>query len=323
MAARIPLAAKVWFRIVGAALRSLSPIAKKWEHKRTEQLSKRGAGIDPVFIVGAPRTGSTALYQTLLHALPVRYIDNLACLLAANPVFGCFLSDRLFGDAPGGGFRSDLGNTYAQGLHAPSECGEIWYRWLPRDRHFIDWCDIGDELVCQVRTTVEAMCGVFEAPVLFKNLNAGQRLRLLHKALPGARIIFARRDPYYVAQSILLARRRQGLSDDHFWSVMPANAEDIRRIKDPYRQIVEQVYHIERQIVEDLGLFPSGNVLTVWYEDLVDDWNEVVKRISMALQLDSRTEFGQPLLGTGNQILIDQEEERAIRSRIEEIEWPV
>ena len=49
-----------------------------------------------VFIIGAPRTGSTILYQVITSLIDVSYIDNLANLARYNPYFGLRLSHLFF-----------------------------------------------------------------------------------------------------------------------------------------------------------------------------------------------------------------------------------
>ena len=85
----------------------------------------------PVFIIGAPRTGSTFLYQSITNSLDVAYIDNLVELFYDSFCAGFFISKALYGNKPHNNFVSYHGNTRRLGgLHAPSECGAFWYRWL-------------------------------------------------------------------------------------------------------------------------------------------------------------------------------------------------
>src|SRR5690606_3871153 len=150
-----------------------------------------------------------------------------------------------------------------------SECGEFWYRWLPRDRHFIDHDEITDQMVKGIREEVLGASKYLQRPLLFKNLNAGQRLRLIRKAFPEAKIIFVRRDPRFVARSILNARRKVGTPSNRWWSIMPANVEELLQL--PEAEVgVAQVYCLGRQIEEDLKLFPKENVQIIHYQELGD-----------------------------------------------------
>lgn len=213
----------------------------------------------PVFIIGAPRTGSTILYQALTNAYQFAYIDNIASAWHRNLRFGLWLSNKKYGDKPHNNFEAEHGNTLKFGGHAPSECGQFWYRWLPKDRHFIDHHEITPRMLNEIRKEVLGASAYLKRPLLFKNLNMGQRLRLVHKAFPDAKIIFVRRDPRFVTRSILKARKKVGAREGQWWSIMPPNVDHLLTLPEE-QMCVAQVYYLERQIEEDLALFPTHNV---------------------------------------------------------------
>lgn len=226
----------------------------------------------PIFIVGAPRTGSTILYQALTNAFQLAYIDNVACTWHRNLRFGLWLSRKKYGNKPHNNFKAQFGNTSKFGGHSPSECGQFWYRWLPKNRHFIDYHEITDGMVEGVRREVLGASAFLEQPLVFKNLNVGQRLRLIREAFPEAKIIFVRRDPRFVVRSILQTRKKVGVGEGQWWSVMPPNVSDLLNLTE-LEMCAAQVYHVERQIEEDLTLFPAQNTRQVHYQSLD---NEVV-----------------------------------------------
>lgn len=221
----------------------------------------------PVFIIGAPRTGSTILYQALTNKYNLAYIDNTACTWHHNLRFGMWLSQKKYGDSPHHNFVADHGNTQKFGGHAPSECGGFWYRWLPKNRHFVDHQDITEHMVDGIRAEVLGVSAFLNKPLLFKNLNAGQRLRLISRAFPNAKIIFIRRDPRFVIHSILKARRKAGARESDWWSIMPPNVDELRSLPET-KMCAAQVYFLERQIEEDLALFPAENVKEIGFQDL-------------------------------------------------------
>lgn len=244
------------------------PIILFWEniYFRTDECS----ALQPTFIIGAPRTGSTILYQALTNAYRFAYIDNLACTWHRNLRFGLWLSRKRYGDCPHNNFKSVHGNTRKFGGHAPSECGQFWYRWLPMDRHFIDHDEVSPHAVNQMRAEVFGASNYLQRPLLFKNLNAGQRLRLIHRAFPDAKIIFVRRDPRFVTRSLLNARKKAGIPEDQWWSIMPPNVDELRTLPEGER-CAAQVYSLERQIEQDLSLFPEENVKEIHYQTLNED----------------------------------------------------
>ncbi|GAA3904750.1 hypothetical protein GCM10022228_13700 [Halomonas cibimaris] len=263
----ITFLSKIRRKILALLLRFLSPAIRIWENhffhsdKKTEH--------PPVFIIGAPRTGSTILYQALTNAYQFAYIDNTACAWHRNLRFGLWLSRRKYGDAPHDNFKAEHGNTSNFGGHAPSECGQFWYRWLPKDRHFIDHHEVTPKMVAEIRREVLGASACLQRPLLFKNLNAGQRLRLIHQAFPDAKIIFVRRDPRFVIRSIRKARQKTGTRAGQWWSIMPPNVDDLLALPEG-AMCAAQAYYLEEQIDKDLMSFPEENVQRVHYQDFDD-----------------------------------------------------
>ena len=65
----------------------ISPLISLWEQKYFLKYRDFKPKYQPIFIIGAPRTGSTILYQTITNQLDVLYIDNMICALNKNLFF--------------------------------------------------------------------------------------------------------------------------------------------------------------------------------------------------------------------------------------------
>lgn len=235
----------------------------------------------PIFIIGAPRTGSTILYQALTNAYSVKYIDNEASRWYRNLLFGMWLSHRKYLNSPHDNFKADHGDTNKYGGHAPSECGSFWYKWLPKDRHFVDHDEVTTLMIEGLRFDIGRVQEYFGAPMLFKNLNAGQRLRLISKSFPDAKIIFLRRDPRFVVRSIMSARSKVGVGPDKWWSVMPPNVKELAHLPES-NKCAAQVYFLEKQISDDLALFPKSNIRILHYQNLNE---EAIKSLAKWLKV--------------------------------------
>ena len=236
--------------------------------------ARRNESPSPVFIVGAPRTGSTALYQLLTHCFSIGFIDNLAALFYGSLGLGVTVSNVMYGNKPHESFSSQAGNTRQDGLHGPSECGSFWYRWLPREDHFVhaDYLTQSQKrhVRCEVsRAQGASGCGAF----LFKNLNAGQRLQLIADVFPEARLIWCRRNLDCTIQSIESARKQIGVPKNDIWSIRPRNWRDLVKLPE-HELIKQQVLTLESQIEADISLFPPDSTAVVYYED----WCENVVR---------------------------------------------
>ena len=262
--------------------RLVSPLATPLEGRVIQRLGgdspEAARDYHPVFIVGAPRSGSTALYQALTECLDLLYIDNLASLFYRNLYLGMWLSQTTFRRRRHGCFKSEQGSTEGCGLHAPAECGDFWYRWLPREPHYIPEGQLEEEALQQIRHTIYAIIHRFQRPLLFKNLNAGQRMGMLRQIAPSARFIFIRRDPVFTAQSIMETKGKKGLDARDWWSIMPENQPRLLALDGP-EMAVAQVFYLERQIMMDRRLFPPEQCVDIGYEDFCRDVAGTVERL--------------------------------------------
>jgi len=298
----------------------ISPLIRFWEKKYIRIYSSTELKHQPVFIIGAPRTGSTILFQVLSNQLDVIYVDNLICHFHRNFFAGCRISDRVFKQRAHNCFTSENGDTSSGGLRAPSECGAFWYRWLPSDRHFLDYHEISDDMVRNVRREIAAVINYYDKPILFKNLNAGQRLRLLHQCFPEAKFVVVNREPLYAAQSILLAKRRLGLIDNEFWSIMPGNVDQLKTLSG-YEQITKQIYFLQGQIFKDRRLFNDKNFLTVEYSNLNSELNVILEQCRTFIGASERSGFVEPDISVVEQCKLDDKEISRFETEIEKLDW--
>ena len=300
---------------VNKTIGASSPVVRKWEKPLIDYYGNLELKKQPVFIIGAPRTGSTILYQALTNIYDVLYVDNLVCRFHRNFFFGFWLSNRFYRSKPHNNFSADHGRT--KGWHSPSECGQFWYKWLPRHRHFIDYDDITPEIVRQIRLEITSVINYFNKPLVFKNLNAGQRIRLLTTCFPEATFLFITRDPVQTVQAILMAKRELHVDDGAFWSIMPRNVRELEKL-DPFEQIAKQVYFLERQIVQDSSLTARGGFYTIEYKKLslsyVDD-------LARKLKFDKRQRYEIPSIRINEAMLVKKEEFQLLAAQIEKLDW--
>ncbi len=298
----------------------LSPLILMFEKGYIKKYSNQPLKHQPVFIIGAPRTGSTILYQTLTNQMDILYVDNLVCRFYKNFFFGFWLSDKLFKQKAHNCFKSNHGDTAKCGLHAPSECGGFWYRWLPMDKHFMDNNDITDDMAKEIKEEITAIINHFDKPIIFKNLNAGQRLRLLKQCFPEAKFIFIKREPVFTAQSILKAKRKIGTEDNEFWSVMPKNYKELEKLN-PYEQIVKQIYSIEKQILEDSKLFDNNNFLIINYKDLGKEFETTLTICRNFVKVKDKNAFEKSKINLTEKLTLDDNEIDKFNKEIKNLDW--
>jgi len=233
----------------------------------------------PVFILGAPRCGSTLLYQLMLDCYDFGYISNLHCKFHGAPS----LAERLFRPSrqrKPSSFESDHGRV--SGWGSPSECGDYWYRFFPRSPQYAPLKDVSPGSVRDLRKSMVAMGAAMRKPLVFKNLPCSLRLGPIMKALPESAFIVVQRDKLETAHSILEARFNLYGNYDGWFSVEPPGYDTL--VKKPvYEQAAVQVQSIHRLIEEARGTAPE-RFLDIEYEDICHDTHEALGRVSIFLE---------------------------------------
>ena len=282
------------------------------EKKLIDRYSLTQPLYQPVFIVGAPRSGSTVFFQALTNSLNVTYVSNLVELCRELPMVGFSLHDRIFDSRPHNSFTSKYGNTSR--LYEPAE-SIMWRQWLIPGRHYILPGEVSEEKKQAFKRTAWAILNRFSRPWVIKNLSFGMRLKLIKELFPEAYIIFIKRETFYNAQSIYVAYKNFGVADSELWSIRPPNYQDIRGL--PLEQkVVAQVFYIEKEIEQNIGLFGDRGI-TVQFEDFVNRPEFYVQKIKNEIGATDREGAVEIKVFNSNKIKITQQEEQLIRNAIQ------
>lgn len=265
-----------WQRIKNRGLPYLTLILRPFEKRALKKISAEADGLKPVFIVSAPRSGSTILYQIITKAFKVEYTSNLAAICYHSLFTGWKLQKWLYGDKSHSSFESNMGRT--KGWLSPHEIGKFWYQWFPHEPLFVDADYYKQKDFSQLKKTVRAIVEKSGKPLVFKNTVNGERLRVLRQIFPEALIIFCTREPYFTANSIYQHRLKVQGTDKEWWATKPSNFNDLINLP-PKQQVAAQVYYLEKRIEEDMLLFPESQRITISYEDLCGDTEATLKRL--------------------------------------------
>lgn len=227
----------------------------------------------PLFIVGAPRTGSTLLYQLVVHRFDVGYLSNRHCRLYGAPS----LVERLRPPREAPDLESRYGRT--AGPDAPSECGEYWYRFFRQTPQYVARAEMPEHQRRRLRASIRAFGDAASRPIVFKNLICALRLGPLAKALPEAVFVTISRDLLATATSLLAGRKDLFGDYAHWWSSEPPGIDGFRS-RPPHEQVVEQVRRIEEVIERDREAIGDERFFTLTYEGLCEDPGEALARIA-------------------------------------------
>lgn len=238
----------------------------------------------PIFILGAPRTGSTFFYQTLVRMFDLPYISNLTNeVFARTPILGLAMQRGIKVEIAD---QSRYGKT--SGLFQPSEGSGPMTFWFGGEQPSqLKSFRIVDGRETHFIRTIAACETLYEgAPLVIKNAWNCFRVAYLATALRGARFIWIRRDIREAAGSDLEARYLTK-GDPKVWnSATPANVEVLRMLP-PAHQVVENQYAFNRAVETDLAMHAAGRYLNVWYEDFVRDPQRELERLALFMQRDA------------------------------------
>lgn len=257
--------AKLLLRPLNIALTFLGPCMD-----RDRQLE-----FPPIFIVGAPRSGSTLLYQIMIASFGVGYLSNLHCLLygAVSRV------ERVFPTPKGYELLFESRHGKTSGWHAPSECGDFWYRFFRRCPQYVSLAESDPKQLQQLRRAVAAFTSACNKPVLFKNLMNTVRLQPLASALPEALFIVIERNLVANAHSLLAGRKAAYGTYDRWWSLEPPGVDKLKSLP-VHQQAVEQVLQTYALIRRDAEVIGSARFFHITYEELCSDTLHVVEKLS-------------------------------------------
>lgn len=243
----------------------------------------------PFFIIGPPRSGTTLLYQLMVQAFRFSYFPNIANTFYQCPIFAAKLAKKSSRDYSS---QFESGYGYEKGMMSPSEAGNIWNRWFPHEsQEGFNYTPAGYLAAGtrnEIRQTVAQFTKLFDAPFITKNVKMSVRLPAIQEVFPNANLIQIKRDPLESALSLLKIRRRRG---GGWWSAMPKEIEAIKPLSE-WEQAACQVYFLEKNIADDIQLFPPDQHHIVHYSDVCKDAHKTLADIKIKFpELIEKTEI--------------------------------
>jgi len=233
------------------------------------ETNNRGAGLPLIYIVGAPRSGTTLLSQLSSRFLPVGYINNLIARFWLKPSIGINLSKAVLTDVAREHISliSTHGSTI--GVENPHEFGYFWRYWLDLDHapnHHLSGEHLNGLNDQGLKNALEnEILAAFDAPVIFKNVICGFHASFLTHIHPASLFVYISRDPYHVAASVLKVRKERYGSYNAWWSLKPSTYP--YDFNDPVAEVARQVIDCRKEIEAELSK-PGVISIRIHYEDL-------------------------------------------------------
>ena len=236
----------------------------------SEQFSK-------IFVVGAPRSGTTLFMQWLANSGLVAYPTNLLSRFFGAPLVGAKIQQLL--TDPRYNFRDEIldfnseidfssDNGKTKGALAPNEFWYFWRRFLPFEQ--LDYMP-PDELrekanLTGFRDELNALANIFEKPFAMKAMIMNQNIPELAEQFEKALFIWIYRDPIFNIQSVLEARKRQYGDFSEWYSFKLKEYPELNELT-PVESVSGQILSINRSVELAIRDLPESSKLIVKYED--------------------------------------------------------
>ncbi|MBE7441769.1 MAG: sulfotransferase [Flavobacteriales bacterium] len=263
---------------------SLQPLQKKVEHDFEKTKFPLG------FIVGNPRSGTTLFLQYLASLGCFAYPSNTLARFAYAPFYGALIQQMLFNNQfdPIGelnkneqsiSFESNLGKN--KGLLAPNEFQHFFRNYIPNyfPQH-INTDDFNKIDFVSLESGFASIETVFNKPFITKAMMIQYNLVDFYHQLPNSIFFYIKRDPFYVMQSIYMAREKYFGDIEKWWSVKPKEYEQLKDL-DIYHQIAGQVYFTEKSLETELKQIPENNKIVIYYEDFCNNPTKYLAEIQL------------------------------------------
>ena len=236
----------------------------------------------PIFIVGAPRSGSTLTIQLIVQALEMSYMTNRHAKYFGMP----FVVEKFFNPTNNIyniSFTSNHGRT--KGSHSPSEAGNWWYRFFRKNPSYITLADANENDMKKFRRSVSLMINAAQKPLIFKNMYETVRIQPIKKYIPESLFIFLERSEIDNGHSLLETRYKVHNDYNAWWSVEVPDCNDLKSCH-PGKQVIEQIRGLNSIVHEDLVKMGVNQeeVFNILYEDLCENPEKVIANLQKFLE---------------------------------------
>jgi hypothetical protein len=218
-----------------------------------------------VFLCGPARSGTTLAFQVLCRHVDVAFLRNVTALFPRSPIVASRIHRRLSGarSARPSSYRNYYGKT--SGLAGPSEANHVWNRWVrPDETGFRTKLPAAEAR--EAARFISAFCEIDGKPMVFKNNNMNVFADVVAAAMPNVLIICLRRNPEFLAQSLLQARR-----DIHGSLARGYGVQDVDNLcetADPIASVCAQVAFLDRKARELQASIGPDRFWIVDYEEI-------------------------------------------------------
>ncbi|MEA2077130.1 MAG: sulfotransferase [Candidatus Marinimicrobia bacterium] len=240
------------------------------------------------FIVGNPRSGTSLLLQWLGSLNVFSYPTNVLTRFAYSPYIGALIQKILFDpefDFHGEfhdiqsqvNFSSTLGKS--KGALAASEFQHFFRNYMENfDPEYLDTEQIKHVDFKGMNKALASIESAFGRPFVTKLFMLQFNICYVANKIPNSIFLYAKREPIYIMQSILLAREKYYGKRNIWLSVKPKEYNKLITM-DVYNQIAGQVYYTDKSIAHELSTLSGSRKLEIQYEAFCSDPKNTYEQI--------------------------------------------
>jgi len=239
--------------------------------------------INPIFIIGPPRSGTTVIYRWFVFHLKEKfsYISRLTDLYPESTFLLNWVGFLIFGK----NLEIDSPHAYGQvkGFTSLAEGNRLW-PWVEESldqnekiysRHLFDRTDyVNNKIITPdvfrfLNKVLRKQCLLMNSELLInKSVHNTVRILELKKLFPSAKFLAIIRDGRSVTKSLLKAREDIQGDINKWWGVRPSNWSEICTLT-PHLSCGKQWEGLLNDMEEQLGQISSNDYLYLRYEDFL------------------------------------------------------
>ena len=230
-----------------------------------KQVTNSGKPYPSVFIVGAPRSGTTLLSQLFASCTEIGYVSNIMALFWDAPILGAHVSEH-FQDRPEFTGRSVYGKTSSP--LEPHEFGMFWrtrLKYSGMDQQL--YCNV--ELLRKLGNTLDEISKIFKKITVYKVFQLTWHMHTYQTLKPETKWIWIERDLIENASSILKLRETRNRNIEQWVSSRPHGVEPF--LGNPFKEVLAQVILTNKWLAEKKSQMPAESVYHTHLSNLQRD----------------------------------------------------
>lgn len=240
-----------------------------------------------LFVIGAPRTGSTLLTQWLASTQSLCYPTNFLSRFYSAPSIGVLIQEMLFNKdfqygnefydiQPSYEFKSNYGKT--EGVLAPHEFWYFWKRFFEFPEHAATEEKFKDEFIEEAFTAdLNMLKNYYQKPVFMKGKIINFYLKPFAEKVENGLFLHMKREPAETIKSLLEARVKWTGKAENWFSWKPREINLLSHLS-PLEQCVGQYYFIEKEIAQ-VKNYLGDRYIAVDYDEFCENPLETYNRI--------------------------------------------